>query len=432
VAALISSSRSLAAALTSARTCCSHATTTASKGLDNHRHRHRRRLRPRRLPGRPRPLGPAHPLPRRVLDPDQPRHRLDRRRLLDKAGQQRPPVPQGPRKASQVRPLSLLSSRSLPRAYLGRRSAEGEETCAHALHPPTRRLGLGAQPASLHKQLAEDRKIASRLLRGRNLALGDDGSHVATTSATASAGDERGDRSSSSDDDESRSRAVGKGKARAPAASSNPFVLPSTATSSKSKLNGTPAKAHQPLFNEPSPAKPSPSASTSTSTGSLMAPIASSSSFYTPPSTSTAVPSTATTSGAPLTKNQRKKERERLKREDERRRREEESRAAALAEEGGAQGSDAALGRKRARGEDEAPAGEDEREGEGGMDEDEARSRTASPAKAGGAAGEGGDASPKKRRKKKKRKSGEGAGAREGAGAPPLLNLAPLVGAGGA
>ncbi|GAA5845458.1 hypothetical protein JCM9279_003039 [Rhodotorula babjevae] len=321
--------------------------------------------------------------------------------------------------------------------FAAKQGQDGLQSLKDRARPP--RLGLGAQPASLHKQLAEDRKIASRLLRGRNLALGDEGSNVATASSAPVAGGEDGEQSSSSDDDdESRSRAVGKGKARASAASTNPFVLPST--TNKPKTNGTPAKATRPLFNDPSPAKPSPS--TSTSTGSLMTPVASSSSFYTPPSTTSstaaAAAATSTTNGAAgLTKNQRKKERERLKREDERRRREEESRAAALEEEGGAVGSDDKQGRKRARGEDgEAPTGEDEVDGE--VDEDVARSRTASPAKAGGAVGEGGEASPKKRRKKKKRKGGEGAGAGagaagpEGAGAPPLLNLAPLVGAGGA
>ncbi|BGP40126.1 hypothetical protein JCM10450v2_004104 [Rhodotorula kratochvilovae] len=296
-------------------------------------------------------------------------------------------------------------------AFSQKKGTDGLQSLKDRARPP--RLGLGAQPASLHKQQAEDRKLASRLLRGRTTALGDEGANVTPAPAEDAAA------SSSDDDEDSRSRAVGKGKARAASAVTgasayaNPFVMPST--SKKAAANGTPVKPAAPkqLFNDPSPVKPSPSAAASTSTArpaGLMAPIAASSAYA--------------ANGAPpqpLTKNQRKKERERLKKEEERRRREEESRAEAEREEGP---GGAASARKRAREEEDSAGGEGAQEEEGDAQEDadvSMASAPPSPAKAEGAAGAD-SPGKKKRRKKKKKNGGQG-----GEDAAPLLNLAPLA-----
>ncbi|GAA5821232.1 hypothetical protein JCM3770_006886 [Rhodotorula araucariae] len=297
-------------------------------------------------------------------------------------------------------------------AFASKKGSDGLQRLKDRARPP--RLGLGAQPASLHKQQAEDRKLASRLLRGRTSALGDDGANVALATPQ-----DTDDASSSDDDQDSRARAVGKGKARAASASAsaNPFVLSTAAT--RATPNGTPKRTPAPkqLFNDPSPVKPSPSpatASTSTSISAarpagLMAPIAAASAY-------------AANGGAPLTKNQRKKERERLKRDEERRRREDESRAEAADDEGR---GGVTSPRKRVREDGQDGVGID-----GGRDEDgdapedadvSMASAPPSPTKAAGA--EGTDSPGKKKRRKKKKKNG-GQG---GEALPPLLNLAPLA-----
>ncbi|TNY19448.1 hypothetical protein DMC30DRAFT_303619 [Rhodotorula diobovata] len=317
-------------------------------------------------------------------------------------------------------------------AFSSKTGQDGLQGLKDRARPP--RLGLGAQPASLHKQLAEDRKIAARLLRGRPTSIGDEGANVRVRDDKEGA--ERGASSEEEDDDddeESRSRAVGK-KARSGAGSgyANPFVMPNG--------KGTPVKAGKagakagapPLFNDPSPAKPSPSSSApSTSASGLMAPIKASSSFYSGATSATANGTTAA-AGAPalqgLTKNQRKKERERLRRDEERRRREEESRAEAEAEVENGEASGA--GQKRAR--DEGGDGDDAdvADGDASMADDASASAPASPSRASEAGKGAGSDSPKKRRKKKKKKGGEGAAAAGGGGAgagdAPLLNLAPL------
>ncbi|GAA5965129.1 hypothetical protein JCM21900_003659 [Sporobolomyces salmonicolor] len=327
----------------------------------------------------------------------------------------------------------------------GATGAAAVQSLKEKARPP--RLGLGAKPAALHKQQAEDRKMRDRLLgRGKKAALGDEGSVVKAVSGAL----KQDEASGSEDEEDSRSRAVGKGKAKSNGllpsttnAPNNPFVLKKTTTSA-GPLSATPQKASaQPLFNSPSPIKlsPAPSTAASSSKPTKAAPAIAPVSFY------TAIPSSSTNTPPPtLSKNQRKKlrkqERElelKQQREAESRKEEELERKRAREDAGEADDQDgeptrASPSLKKARlgptppftrvdspasmsnppsprdAEDEADADEDEGPGVG------------KPATNGaeGAAQVGGAAAAQKKKKKKKRKSkgGEGASA-------PLLNLAP-------
>ncbi|GAA5858147.1 hypothetical protein JCM1840_001060 [Sporobolomyces johnsonii] len=335
----------------------------------------------------------------------------------------------------------------------GATGAAALQSLKEKARPP--RLGLGAKPAALHKQQAEDRKMRDRLLgRGKKTALGDEGTVVKAISGAAG----QDEASESEDEEDSRSRAVGKGKVKSNGllpsttnAPNNPFVLKKSTTSA-GPSSATPQKSSaQPLFNSPSPTKPSPAPSTAASSSkpTKAAPAIAPVSFY------TAIPSSSTDTLTPaLSKNQRKKlrkqERElelKQQREAESRKEEELERKRAREDAGEADDQDgeptsASPSPKKARlgpkppfapvdspasmsvdGE-EGPASPSPRdaEDEDGADEDDGPGVGKLPATNGseGAVQAGGAAAAQKKKKKKKRKS------KGGEGAPaPLLNLAP-------
>ncbi|BGP55774.1 hypothetical protein JCM8202_005661 [Rhodotorula sphaerocarpa] len=302
--------------------------------------------------------------------------------------------------------------------------------------PP--RLGLGAQPAAAHKQLAEDRKIKNRLLGKHRASLGDEGSVVKSLNAESSRAGGAGGGSSEDDEEDSRAGAIGKGKGKAAALQgtrkdyANPFVIPKpgAATPSKSNVHAAANLGGKALFNDPSPVKPAPASSAGAASSERKSLVAASA-FYGDSSAAASADKSATNGTAgpngSLTKNQRKKERLREKAAALKRQREEESRQEeeierrkrSRVEGDGNEGADddavAGTGRPeagsgQANGDDEA-ASADEAMAEG----IEAASEPPSPTKAGDAGG----ASPSKRRKKKKKAGANGAGTAAG----PLLNL---------
>lgn len=278
-------------------------------------------------------------------------------------------------------------------------------------------MGLGASPAAIHKQQAEDRKLKDRLLgKGRSGPLEDEGSTVKVDAppgeATVTEGGPADD--SDSDDEDSRSRAISKGKGKADASNStsarhapnNPFAT------KKANLKSTPrksdAKATKPLFNEPSPTKPlvdgstahaSESAKSGPSSTQTIAPV----SFY--PTTDAGA--RAQESGAALSKNQRKKLRKLEREQETKKRLQEESRKEEEIERAGTL--------KRAR-EDEGAEGD----AEDVEMEAEGRTQSEPPTEADVEAGQGAQES---QRKKKKKRKGKGKGSGESTAAPPLLNL---------
>ncbi|GAA5874645.1 hypothetical protein JCM16303_002936 [Sporobolomyces ruberrimus] len=180
--------------------------------------------------------------------------------------------------------------------------------------PP--RMGLGAQPAAIHKQQAEDRKLKERLLgKGRNGSLGDEGSTVRVSEEQN--GRDEGASESDSDDEDSRSRVISKGKGKATAngpttvangtkhASNNPFVTQKKASATPQEPDSTPR-----LFNDPSPSKPSPSKPLPTATPAANESTdASSSSNRTIAPVSFDPKDAETSASSGLSKNQRKKQR---------------------------------------------------------------------------------------------------------------------------
>ncbi|GAA6034145.1 hypothetical protein JCM8097_000718 [Rhodosporidiobolus ruineniae] len=318
------------------------------------------------------------------------------------------------------------------------------------------RLGLGASPAAVHQQRAEDRKLAKQLgvALPSSSTYGSTSTPAATSKAgTGAEGDVEADEESSEDEEESRTRAVGKGKTKAvngfngamangkgkgaawkaaKQAPNNPFVLHGTSSSSTStpaKATSTSASASpsattngtssKPLFNAPSPSKPSasssssaPPAAASSSSASVAKPGLSSSAFYSP---TIDKPDLCT-----LSKNQRKKLREKEAKLALKRQAEEESRAE---HEGALSGTGAKRARTDEPAREEADQEMGEPEGEAPEADGEPTEGSASPEKGDAAGAEGGEAGAAKKRKKKKRKSKGGAnGAGEGAG-EPLLNL---------
>ncbi|BGP16336.1 hypothetical protein JCM10213_004877 [Rhodosporidiobolus nylandii] len=279
------------------------------------------------------------------------------------------------------------------------------------------RLGLGASPAALHQQQAEDRALAKQLGINKARALGDEGSTVRATSTPGTGVEgamDEDEEEESEDEEESRAKAV---LSKARMAPNNPFMLPSSSATTngagkkgkkaaKSSLSApaSPPSAGKPLFNAPSPAKPSASSSSTPApaakakNGALTA-----NAFYSPS------PSTSAPSLEGLTKNQRKKLRDKQKAESAKRAREEESQREAQAE----------AGREGEAAEQPEPAAKKARleEAEGGDAEmHDAPSAPVSPAKsAAGGEGEG-----EKKKKKKKRKSKGGA---QASGEEPVLNL---------
>uniref|UniRef100_A0A0K3CSP8 BY PROTMAP: gi/342321161/gb/EGU13096.1/ Proteophosphoglycan 5 [Rhodotorula glutinis ATCC 204091] n=1 Tax=Rhodotorula toruloides TaxID=5286 RepID=A0A0K3CSP8_RHOTO len=300
-------------------------------------------------------------------------------------------------------------------AFAAKKGADGLQSLKDRARPP--RLGLGAQPASQNKQLAEDRKLKQRLMGKSRMSIGDDGSEV---KATLSAGKGvEGDLDDDEEDEEdSRAKTVGKGKGKAGATGyTNPFVIPAKknaatparATPSKTAGPSSSSSSKSKLFNDPSPVKPAPSTSTTTAK-----PLVAATSFYGP---STSAPAA---NGQPLSKNQRKKLREREKQAQRKRQLEEESRKEA---EGEAAGE-----RPPKRAKVEVDGAKDERDvaADGEADASMASADPPTPSKEAVAATGGGDTPSKKKRRKKKKKSGAADGA-GGGNAAPLLNLAPLA-----
>ncbi|BGP24759.1 proteophosphoglycan 5 [Rhodotorula toruloides] len=296
-------------------------------------------------------------------------------------------------------------------AFAAKKGADGLQSLKDRARPS--RLGLGAQPASQNKQLAEDRKLKQRLIGKSRLSMGDDGSKV---KAVLSAG--KGVEGDLDDDEEdSRAKTVGKGKGKAGASGyMNPFVIPArkkdphtpaNATASKSFDPSSPSSSKSTLFNNPSPVKPTASPSTSTAK-----PLVATNSFYSPSTSTTAA------NGQPLSKNQRKKLREREKQAQRKRLLEEESRREADGE------GEEQRASKRAKVEVEHAKDEEDGGVDGEADASVTTADPPSPLKEG-AIGNGGDDSPskKKRRKKKKSSAANGTG---GGSEVPLLNLAPL------
>ncbi|BGP32188.1 hypothetical protein JCM10296v2_003968 [Rhodotorula toruloides] len=300
--------------------------------------------------------------------------------------------------------------------FAAKKGADGLQSLKDRARPP--RLGLGAQPASQNKQLAEDRKLKQRLMGKSRMSMSDDGSVV---KATLSAGKGvEGDLDDDEEDEEdSRAKTVGKGEGKAGATGyTNPFVIPAKkdaptpakATPSKTAGPSSPSSSKSKLFNEPSPVKPAPSASTSTTK-----PLVAATSFYGPSASAPAV------NGQPLSKNQRKKLREREKQAQRKRQLEEESRKEAEGE--------AAEERSPKRAKVELDGAKDEREdgADGEADTSMASADPPMPSKEAVAGTGEGDTLSKKKRRKKKKKSGAADGAGGGGGnAAPLLELAPL------
>ncbi|KAJ8294088.1 hypothetical protein OF846_002663 [Rhodotorula toruloides] len=299
-------------------------------------------------------------------------------------------------------------------AFAAKKGSDGLQSLKDRARPP--RLGLGAQPASQNKQLAEDRKLKQRLMGKARMSMGDDGPEVKAT-LPAGKGIE-GDLDDEEDEEDSRAKTVGKGKGKAGASGyTNPFVIPakkkepptsSKATPSKTAGPSSPSQSKSNLFNDPSPVKSAPSTSTSATK-----PLVAATSFY--------GPSTSTTAaiGQPLSKNQRKKLREREKQAQRKRQLEEESRKEAegeVAEE---------RSPKRAKVELDGAKDEQEDAADGEADASMASADPPTPLKEGVVATCGGDSPSKKKRRKKKKKSGTADGA-GGGNAAPLLNLAPL------
>ncbi|GAA6064265.1 hypothetical protein JCM10212_002592 [Sporobolomyces blumeae] len=291
--------------------------------------------------------------------------------------------------------------------------------------PP--RMGLGAQPAAIHKQQAEDRRLKDRLLgRGRQ-SIGDDGAVVKGKPENP----DDGASSESDDDEDSRSRAIGKGKAKSATAATNgvasttehapnnPFVIPKS-NPTPEKQASTPKKATKtapPLFNDPSPVKASAAPSSSepvesskaTSSSRTIAPV----SFY----KDTPAPASAS-SAAGLSKNQRKKLRKQEREAEIKQRMIEESRKEEESER---------KKLKRSRGDDDDERREEEDRESGEQDGDDVEmAETDIPA---GSAGnvdtlDDGEDTVETKNSKKKKKKRKGKGGNNGPAEPaPLLNL---------
>ena len=300
------------------------------------------------------------------------------------------------------------------------------------------RLGLGAQPAAAHKQLAEDRKIKNRLLGKNPRALGDEGAVVKLQNGNRDAADASG---SDDDEEESRAGAIGKkGKGTSNGTQNkkdyiNPFLLPKAKPSTplKSDIHAAADVGGKALFNAPSPAKPaplaraSPQSSASTSI-SKAAPLVAASAFYGGGGGHDGA------AGAQLTKNQRKKERQREKAAALKRQREEESRLEEETEQRKRiKTGDTVQGKRSADGNDElADANMDATEhgvetlraSSGSNDDDGGEALSPNRSQADSATAAAGGASSPGKRKKKKKKASFGAGSGSGAVAEgPLLNL---------
>ncbi|GAA5841881.1 hypothetical protein JCM5353_001177 [Sporobolomyces roseus] len=281
--------------------------------------------------------------------------------------------------------------------------------------PP--RMGLGAQPALIHKQQAEDRKLKERLLGKGRKSLGDEGSTVASVVGNKDGAE--GEASESEDEEDSRSRVIAKGKGKSNGTTSvpvknapnNPFI---TNTKKTTPATSTPQKKPEtPLFNDPSPskpspAKPSPSSSKSATTGPesskstfsnrTIAPV----SFY-PKDAPSSAPAPTT-----FSKNQRKKLRKQEREQEVKEKLQAESRQEEEAER---------KGMKRSREEDgEENEGENVKANETEESQDVEMGAVERSIPSGN--GEVNGAGPKKK-KKKKGKGGKGTATE----APPLLNL---------
>ncbi|GAA5990811.1 hypothetical protein JCM5350_005123, partial [Sporobolomyces pararoseus] len=288
-------------------------------------------------------------------------------------------------------------------------SSSSVQSLREKARPP--RMGLGASPALVHKQQAEDRKLKERLIgKGRNGSLGDEGSNVKLneTRQGADAQETREASESESDEEDSRSKSIGKGKGKPEASSSsvvkhapnNPFVTQKTTQKSNPRKSDA---ARPPLFNDPSPSKPSPSNtvpiaspsseadSTKTSTKKI-APM----SFYS--SKTATMSSTPASEGVGLSKNQRKKLRKLERDQENKKRLQEESRKEEELERNG--------GVKRAR-EEEEEAELGQGDGDVEMETGEKQETTTTSTADKGVNGDGSDS----QRKKKKKRKGKGKGA---------------------
>ncbi|GAA6011984.1 hypothetical protein JCM11491_000125 [Sporobolomyces phaffii] len=314
---------------------------------------------------------------------------------------------------SSVNAAKLLVDGWIPQEFgQGSGIASSVQSLKERARPP--RMGLGAQPAAIHKQQAEDRKLKERLLgKGRNGTFGDEGSTVKAVDASKSGDDASG---SDSDDEDSRSRVISKGKGKAKAtavdplstgsngvkhAANNPFVT----TTKKTKIaaaspSATPRKASTnapPLFNDPSPSKPTSAAPESTSA----APTSSSSTRTIAPVSFYSKSTDKSEPAGTLSKNQRKKLRKQEREQENKNRLIGESRAEEEAE------------RKKASKRPRDENGDDE-DVEMGPPDAEAVEPVSNPST--------GDATGADPKKKKKKRKGKGKGG-DSTLAQPLLNL---------
>ncbi|GAA5875668.1 hypothetical protein JCM3774_002576 [Rhodotorula dairenensis] len=353
---------------------------------------------------------------------------------------------------------SVNSSRSLVQSWLpsdlgnewddafsAQKGAAGLQGLKDAMRPA--RLGLGAQPAAAHKQLAEDRKIKNRLLGKNRQSFGDEGANVKSQNGMMRTSHDDRDDDHDDDEEESRAGAIGKSRNKSKAAVSagpkkdyiNPFLLPKATLSdpAKSDVHVAANAGGKALFHELSPArKPAPDPLWSTSSqqtaSTRKAPLVAAAAFYDSGAAAgpDAAPLEAGASGAQLTKNQRKKERQREKLAALKRQREDESRQEEEAELRKRSKTD---GKGSRRGDDDASADPDDDVDRRDEENDSAgdvsmasltahsdngpRPGQLQPSDVGEAT-----ASPAKRRKKKKKKA-QAAGAGTATEEKPLLNL---------
>ncbi|GAA5893594.1 uncharacterized protein JCM6883_003573 [Sporobolomyces salmoneus] len=291
------------------------------------------------------------------------------------------------------------------------------QTLKDRARPP--RMGLGASPAVIHKQQAEDRKLKERLLgKSRNGSLGDEGSTVKVDASKTNIkenGQDEAVSESDSDEEDSRSRVISKGKGKMDTSTStngvkhapnNPFV-----TQKNGRTTTTPRKpdaASTPLFNDPSPSKPSPSKSSAQpETATTSAPISNRKiapgSFYANKDTAN---KPAAEAGAGLSKNQRKKLRKQEREEENKKRLQEESRKEEESERNGSV--------KRAREEEENGGEKEDVE----METEETHETNGEDESTPKVTQNGVNDGQKKKKKKRKGKA-----AIDSTTAPPLLNL---------